>query len=751
MTELQTGNSASAYSHVKATTFYSVACISYVSAITAALLFPSPLRTAIILPLVLILPGWLTFSLLPGRYASQLPQVCYAFGISILELMFLVVLLGLLETGLHSRMFLPAFSLVLAETILTLLLFSITLIRTRALHIDVSAALRVIRARPLPYLIILVPLPLLSAVGAIQLNNGATGILALSVPAYVLALFLYMFLSRRSPPSWFYPAAVFIAATSLTLQYSLRSPYLFGPDVHEEFMVFTMALRHGFWSPDTSPSSYNSCLSVTALPLALTYLTHLSEYTLFKTVMPSIVAFLSVVVFSIARNQLSLKRSLLAVLFFIGYPSFTGDLSTNIRTGVALVFLGLFILAYFDSHLSRSSRMMLLTVSGLGIIVSHYSTAYLFLAMIVLWKVIGGYILNRRLGERGRTLQWVLIVFMVVSTLVWQAGINSVTGGIKQFVVLSSENYASLLSQGASTNQASLRGLFVPGQYRGVSAQEELNRYIQSRGKSDPFLRTATLSASPMPSMSYNVLPWVARSVYIVPELLSKLLKILIVVAPMFLMIRTYMRRSTTELPSDFVSLGFVCTILLIGVAVVPGATLFYGLYRTFQTVLIVVAISVVVLIGLLQRFARLPRFTASVPFVAYFVLYSGLLIMILGGRPAYASLSNSGSDYERLYEGKAEYALVQWMAMRYPHARILSDESMFRKLQETGKFTDLDSSMILMPVAPTDKSLVAEGTTNLTGVGYAWLNGETVRYVLPDISSMKNRIYSSGGGAIYQ
>ena len=154
---------------MKATTFYSVACISYIAAITAALLFPWPLRAAIILPLVLILPGWLTFSLLAGRYDAPLQKVCYAFGISMLELMFLIILLGLLETVLHSSVFLPAFSLVIAETLLTLVLFCITLIRTRALDVDLSVALRVLRTRPVPYLLVLLPLPLLA--DAVQFSS----------------------------------------------------------------------------------------------------------------------------------------------------------------------------------------------------------------------------------------------------------------------------------------------------------------------------------------------------------------------------------------------------------------------------------------------------------------------------------------------------------------------------------------------------------------------------------------------------
>lgn len=731
--------------------FYSAVCVAYLVAINGALLTPSPLRAAIILPLVLILPGWLTFSLLGQRHSSRLPHLCYAFGISILELLAIYLTLNSIRVLTHSSYALSPASLTLAEEFLTLLLATIHILRSLTRDsANASCAPRPHSLSHSIHLVVSVALPLLALCGAIRLNNGS-GVLALLVPLYILCLFMYALASRRSSPTWFYPAIVLASASALALQYSMRSNYLFGSDIHEEFMAFTIALRNGLWLPSASTSPYNSCLSITALPMALTYIGHLGGYTVFKVVMPLLEAFTAVIVFAIARRVLSPKRALLAAFFFIGYPSFSELLIMHIRTGVALGFFALFILAYFDDSLTRSLRLLLLLVFGTCIILSHYSTAYLFLAVIILWKLVGGYILNRRGGVPGHGLQWKVILFAVLATVVWQAGINHVTGGLKQFTVYASENYEAWISQGASANQANVLGQLLPGVHSGLSPQAELNRYIKTKSRDDLSLQGVRLQALPIPSTRYKLPESVATVIYGIPGLFAKLLKVLIIVAPIFFVFRVYRRRSGSDLPTEFAGLSIACTMVLIGVAVVPYASLSYSLSRTFQMMLIVLSITVVSGVGLLQRALRLRRWMVVVPFVAYFLLYSGLLVTTMGGRPPSAAMSNAGSDYERFYEDDAEYALVQWTAQRYGSTVVLSDETMFRKLQETALFSRLNSSMIVVPVTARDRALVVEGTTNTSGVGYAWLNGESVRYRFPDFSSTKDCIYSSSGGAIYQ
>lgn len=750
MTEMRRAQPDGTRLNLKSLTFYGVACIAYVALFNAALTLPSMLRAAIILPLVLIVPGWLALSLIAPTYKSRLHKASYAFGVSLIALISISVTLDAVSLLLPARLPL-SLMVILAEEALPIILLCILFFT----HSDPSPPMHIIHTAPSPrtllHLSMLFPLPLLAVVGSVQLDNGGSRIPATLVPAYVLAVFTYMLYVRRSLPSWFYPAAILFSAASLVLQYSLRSSYLFGSDVHQEFMVFSLALQKGYWSPSASESAYNSCLSVTVLPLTLKYLTHLDGYTLFKVILPVITSFTAVIVYAIAKMHISTKKALLATLFFIGYPSFTSNLIMHLRTGIALLFFALFVLAYFDSRLTRHQKTALLLLSGIGVIVSHYSTAYLFLGTLIVWKIVGGYLLNRRLGVRGRTLSWKVLLCLISATLVWQIGINNVSAGMKEFVFYSMDNYKLLVSRGPNSALDNVTSQFALRNTYGVSPQKALDQSLKSAIASGLLPKGVALTALPMPSIGYAIGALPGQWLYLAFDLDCKLLKLLVVVAPLFYLCRMLIRKRTGHLSSDLVSLGVSCIIVLMAVVLVPGASLAYTPIRTFQMVIIVVGILVVVGVVWLQRLLRLPRFVIAVPFLLYFIVYSGLLVSMIGGGPAFASLGNGGPDYQLYYESKPEYAMIRWLSREYSGSRIVSDQSMYEKLLDFSAFTNLDSNMIVYPLGRSDTSCVVAGTMNQAGAGYAWFNGEGVRYVFPDLSVTKDCVYSSGGAAVYK
>jgi uncharacterized membrane protein len=215
---------------------------------------------------------------------------------------------------------------------------------------------------------------------------------------------------------------IFAISIALAFHILLISKYIVGYDAQLEFQVFKLTASRGYWtSLPTSISShaarnYNSMLSVTLLPSIYSALLNINEELLFKSLYPFIFSLVPVALFRVYEQQIGKVSSLLSTLFFISSPLVfygVGLLSLD-RQMVAMLFLSLSVLVLLDKVMAAEKRKMLFIVFGAALIVSHYSTTYLYLALIFVT-----YAISRIRGKKDEVLNGPMFLLLFVMAFAW--------------------------------------------------------------------------------------------------------------------------------------------------------------------------------------------------------------------------------------------------------------------------------------------------------------------------------------------
>src|SRR3989339_414743 len=190
--------------------------------------------------------------------------------------------------------------------------------------------------------------PVLSILGAFLLNNHGPNILTI-------------FRKRWDKNIW--PWAIWMIGLSILLSWWLRSWYVSGVDSNLEFLVFQLTKNNSFWSINNYRNAYNAMLSLTILPTILSNLSNTENHFVFK------------LLFQFLFSLVPL------IIFFIIQPYF---IAIQIRQAIAFVFFSLLFLIYLEKDLSLPTHKLFFVIFGISMIVSHYSTSYIALVLLVI-------------------------------------------------------------------------------------------------------------------------------------------------------------------------------------------------------------------------------------------------------------------------------------------------------------------------------------------------------------------------------
>jgi uncharacterized membrane protein len=204
------------------------------------------------------------------------------------------------------------------------------------------------------------------------------------------------------------------------------SKYIIGYDAQLEYQIANLTINRGYWvlltniSPyadlNMAAMTYNSMLSVTVLPSVYQALLNIKMEMIFKILYPLIFSLIPVILYRIYEQQIGRVAAFLAALFFISSPlTFYGIefLSLN-RQIVAFFFLVLSVLILVDNTLDIGKRKILLIIFSVALIMSHYSTGYLYLAFIFFT-----YVILRITGKKNRVLNGTIVLLISVIGFVW--------------------------------------------------------------------------------------------------------------------------------------------------------------------------------------------------------------------------------------------------------------------------------------------------------------------------------------------
>lgn len=268
--------------------------------------------------------------------------------------------------------------------------------------------------------LLLACLPLISVLGAFMVNGYESNSLLLVMILIVSGIVVIGVVSSRFLPVKVYPIALIAITLALLFHQSFMTNYILGYDVHSEYYVYKITETNGYWnwtyrSPDFRIAKGNDMLSVTMLPVIYANILNVEGTWIFKIIFPLLLSFLPVVLYNLYCTQIGEKEAFLAAFFAISLPVFFNLFAA--KQMIAELFLGLLLLILLKQRIKRTQKSLLFIAFGAGLVVSHYSTSYLFLFIIVfVW--IFQYLLptlTRKVEKTGAITLSMILLFSVMT------------------------------------------------------------------------------------------------------------------------------------------------------------------------------------------------------------------------------------------------------------------------------------------------------------------------------------------------
>ena len=333
------------------------------------------------------IPGFVLLKLLKFDGLEQTEKFLFSVGLSIA----FVMLSGLLLNELAPLVgVLKPLSLVPIVLVVNLVVFFLSLfvyLRDKALNIQIER----IRLHFFDFLLIIPPV--LAVAGAYLVNLFPTfNQLLLLMIVSVCVLVVYAVLSDRHNSK--YPLIVLSIAVALLLHVSLISNYINGQtDIYLEFFLFRYTKDNSFWTSavpfaNMAYAKTNSMLSVTILPTIYSIVLNIGDEFVLKLIFPLIFSLVPLGLYQIFKKQLGDKVAFLSAFFFMANYGFFYELVGVTKQMIGELFFVLLFILILNKKLVTVKQRLVFIIFSFGLVVSHYSMAYMFVFLIAATMVI---------------------------------------------------------------------------------------------------------------------------------------------------------------------------------------------------------------------------------------------------------------------------------------------------------------------------------------------------------------------------
>jgi uncharacterized membrane protein len=617
--------------------------------------------------------------------------------------------------------------------------------------------------------------------GPIRLNNGlgnTASMIALSLVAVLMGLLL---VRHRRYGEGVTALGIVCAAAAVLLSTSLRGWYITGHDIQREYLVYQLTSARNVWNMASYRDAYNACLSITLLPTSLVRLTAVPGIYVFKVVLPLLFAMTPLLVYRTGRNVATKPVALLGAIYFIAFPTFFTDMTFLGRQEIAFLLLGCAVLVLTDRSGSVLARRIVFVGLLAGVVLSHYSTTYIIVGVLMIGKIAGHLIdlirpLGRRLADRapldgsGPFIAWWMIGAVVLAAVLWT---GPVTDTWQQVEVTAMGTAQNILDPGAATGSSDTGYSLFSGQK--VTPQQRLHDYakqtaVQTRSgrKAGAYEPQSTLDNTPIMVASERDLPLtsagralsnvgvnVAGLNNTIRTLCADALQLLLLIG----LIGTVVATVRTFRPSRDLFVLAVGSLSVIAVeTILPQLSVDYGVLRTFQQGLFFfapfVAVASTWIFAWLRRW-RMPLASAMALF--FFLDLTGVLPELVGGYPAQLQLDNSGQYYDIYYLHAQERSSIDWLIATSKERgavqanEVQTDKYTFSRLQTVlhGRASD-----DIYPTLVRTNAYVFLGYTTVTkDTATIFFQGDLVTYQYPIgfLDHTKDKLYSSDGASVYK
>lgn len=515
-------------------------------------------------------------------------------------------------------------------------------------------------------------LPFAVMLGAFRLNNGGGASLTIGALCYAAVLIVYAYVLRRRLPDGLLAWFIFIIGLSVLLMTSLRGWDIIGHDIQREFRVYTQAHMLGFWDVALHRDPYNACLSITILPEVFSKILGVSGLVVFKVILQVVFAACPAVVYVLLRRYTPKLGALVGSMLFICYPTFINDSAMLTRQGVAYLFFALALLV-LSNKTQRARYKLLFLFCALGAVLSHYSTAYMFVALFaaaVIFKLCLIWRRKSRWRELSRTvLSPVVALLLLTMTFVWYAQITETSGGLAKTLATSLANIPAVFSDDNKSSDTSTALLFANKKtqadlYQLYLTGTQQGRMSQLAGAPQymPVLVSDNLPLTPLgeKALSAGVNPSIITTLR---QSFAKILQVLALCGVVYAAYRM-LRGKSDALNMDFICLSLAGITLLVLMVLLPVLSVNYGLLRAFQQILIFLVLPITLLFVRVGAYLwPWLRNTAAVSVtVMLFLLFTGVFAQMLGGVSPGLNMNNSGLYHGLYYSSAADRRSFVWL-----------------------------------------------------------------------------------------
>jgi uncharacterized membrane protein len=602
-------------------------------------------------------------------------------------------------------------------------------------------------------------LPIVAAVGATRLSAGhGAGVAAAGMVGSGVALVAGVAFAHRltnAEASWL----LYAIGLATMWSFSLLSQHPYGFDISFETHVLDTVNTAGVWHPRHPGDAYGAMLSLTVLPAMLHSLTGASTAVIFKVLYPAVFALFGVMLYALARRFLQARFAFVAAAFVASQGNVFQFMPELARQEIAMLLFVAMVALIFDPLIKLRAKSILFVLVGFGVVVSHYSTAYLGIAMVASAFVIQAIVFRFRRDMRPVSSA-LLVCLLVLGTgaALWY---GPITG--------------SASNAGDFTSRLRHQGLdFLPAAKPGQSViQSYLNGNSPTRSSPAAYeARIAAVFASsrsyvhPVPAARaarYDLQPADqsadrvrARGPYTAlkngSQVMSQLANLLAVLGA--LMMALSRREAPRARQFGLLALGTLGSLALVRLSGTVAES--YNPQRAFVQTLIALCVPTAyvlqrVLAGRRRRLGHAGMAVIAAAIALLFVDNSGLRGLAVGGGTT-ANLSDDGEDHQRLFMTTPELAAARWVSAAPREDLIYADRyGQLRLLATTGRALHV----LLDPTPKTiDRNawVYATKTNFVDGQARGQASGTFATYAWPALflGDWFNQVYSNGTSAVY-
>jgi len=477
------------------------------------------------------------------------------------------------------------------------------------------------------FLIVPILFPALSILGTHFMktadNNIILMFLLFLIPIYVVFICFF----HQKFPKGMYPVVIFLISISLLLIFMLRFSHIWGHDVHTEYGIyFQTTLDNLHWSP-FGHSTLDACLSISLLPTIFqSFLNMDAQEYLFKGVYVSICSFTPLAIYVMAKRYIGELYAFLASFFFMSQSTFLVTAGSP-RTNVAIFFVALAVMVFFTDKIDPLKRGILFIVFMLSIVVSHYSTTYIFF-FIMLFSWSGAEILSKRWAfKKSITLTIVLLFFAFI--FFW---------------------YSQVTEAAFKSGVTFVENTFL-----------NLNKFFIEELRESSFKQLAGQElAYPILSKANWVVTWCSFILIGIGVVtLIKRHKEMVNITDIGHKKPDFLK---TKFEMEYLLMILACAGLLLIMVALPFVSTGYGIQRLYSLVIVILSVCFVIGGIVLAKYTKIkPYLIILLILIPYSMFVTGAMYQIFGA-PTSVNLNSEGDGYDIEYLHDSESCAAKWL-----------------------------------------------------------------------------------------